>query len=46
MISLIILLFGFVGITIWYLTYIRQVNKLIMEEYSLDDIEKVLEKGS
>jgi hypothetical protein len=43
-ISLIILLFGFVGITIWYLTYIRRVNKLIMEEYSLDDIEKVLEK--
>jgi hypothetical protein len=43
-ISLIILLFGFFGITIWYMTYIRRVNKLIAEEYSLDDIEKLLEK--
>lgn len=43
-ISLIILLFGFTGITIWYMTYIRRVNKLIAEEYSLDDIEKLLEK--
>ncbi len=44
LISMIILLFGFIGITIWYMTYIRRVNKLIAEEYSLDDIEKLLEK--
>ncbi len=43
-ISLTILLFGFIGITIWYLTYIRRVNKLIAEEYSLTNIEKLLEK--
>ncbi len=43
-ISLTILLFGITGITIWYLTYIRRVNKLIEEEYSLSNIEKLLEK--
>ncbi|KUG03187.1 hypothetical protein ASZ90_019415 [hydrocarbon metagenome] len=41
-ISLTILLFGVIGITIWYLTYIRRVNKLIEEEYSLSNIEKLL----
>jgi len=46
-ISLTILLFGFIGITVWYLTYVRRVNKLIEEEYSLDDedIERLLQKS-
>lgn len=44
-ISIVVLLFGFIGITIWYLTYIRRVNKLIAEEYSVSNIEKLLAKA-
>jgi hypothetical protein len=44
MISIIILFFGFLGITIWYLIYVRRVNKIIEEEYSIDNIERLLEE--
>lgn len=42
MISLIILFFGFTAIAIWYLIYIKRVNKIIAEEYSLENIDKIL----
>ncbi len=43
-VSLTILLLGFIGITTWYLIHIRRVHKLIVEEYSLNNIERLLEK--
>jgi len=44
LISLTILLLGFTAISLWYIRYVRRVNKLIKKEYSLDNIKELLEK--